>query len=60
MSRIRTEYAELMAEQARVERRLTAQGRAFSRWFPAKPEPDHFTWRDPYAAAPAIAEDAGP
>jgi hypothetical protein len=56
MSRVRTEYAELMAEQVKVERKLSAQGRAFSRWFPAKPEPDHFVWRDPFAGAPAIGE----
>jgi hypothetical protein len=53
---IRTEYAELLAEQAAVERKLSAKGRAFARWFPVKPEPDHFVWHDPFASAPAITE----
>lgn len=55
MTRIRTEYADLMAEHAKVERKLSAQGRAFNRWFP-KPATDHFVWRDPFASAPAIEE----
>lgn len=54
---IRSEYAELHAERVKVERRINAQGRAFARWFPTKAEPDHFTWRDPFEAAPAIAEE---
>jgi hypothetical protein len=54
---IRTEYAELQAEAAKVERKLSAQGRAFKRWF--RPDPvDHFAWRDPFAAAPAIEEQS--
>lgn len=56
MTRIRTEYADLMAEQVRVERKLSARGIAFARWFPAKAEPDHFQWLDPFASAPAIEE----
>lgn len=52
---IRTEYEDLLAEQAKVERKLTARGIAFARWFP-KPQTDHFTWRDPFEAAPAILE----
>lgn len=51
---VKTEYAQLRDEAAKVERKLTAQGRAFARWFPTKQEPDHFVWRDPFAGAPAI------
>jgi hypothetical protein len=52
---VRTPYAELQDEAAKVERKLSAQGRAFKRWF--APDPiDHFQWRDPFAVAPAITE----
>lgn len=52
---VQTEYAELMAEHAAVERKLSATGRAFKRWF--KPDPvDHFQWRDPTVAFPEITE----
>lgn len=53
---VRTEWAELQAEAIKVERRLNAQGRAFARWFPVKPEPDHFIWRDPFETAPTITQ----
>jgi hypothetical protein len=51
---VRTEYQILRDEQERVERKLSAQGRAFARWFPAKAPVDHFVWRDPFASAPEI------
>ena len=53
---IRSEYSEWLTEQARVERKLSAQGRAFARWFPPRKTPDYFQWVDPFAGAPSIAE----
>ena len=53
---LKTEYSEWLTEQARVERKLSAQGRAFARWFPPRAEPSHFVWRDPFAGAPSIAD----
>lgn len=41
----RSEAEVLAEERVRVAKRLTAQGRAFARWWPApKAEPSHFRW----------------
>lgn len=54
---IRTEYAELAAERERIARKQTARQRSFVRWaMVIKPTIDHFVWRDPFEAAPAIEE----
>jgi hypothetical protein len=48
MKTLKQTEAEVLAdERAAVERRLTARGRAFRRWFPPARvvEPDHFQWR---------------
>lgn len=58
---IRTEYQELKAERERVAKRFTAKERASFAWFgrPAPAPVDHFQWRDPFEAAPAITEPQG-
>lgn len=61
----RSEFEELAAERDRIAKRgqpkLPALERAAWLWRAKAPPatPDYFVWLDPFAAAPAIAEDAG-